>query len=307
MRSRLSCAFSISIAALACRALLCEERIDTGALGPFGVAFKTSVDSSPGVEVAGSLGDVDGDGREDLAFTLAEPDQASQLSWAFYTVYGRPRLTGEVPLGPDLTRSWQLRVTDSDPAVDWWGRSVTDFAPAGDLNGDGFGDFLLGFGLYPDYRIPGSGLALLVRGDSDLVGISRFEDLIRDERTTVFRSSSPLHQTVGLRCRVVGDFNGDGEQDFVIAARNSKLGSALDQQQGAVFLVLGGPDFPREVDLARVGDTLPGTRVEGFEEFRDDLGRAHGVQLGAEIASLGDFDGDGRADVAIVASARLPA
>jgi hypothetical protein len=291
---------------LSASGLLAEERIDVAELGEFGASWTNGLDVTYGVYGAWAVGDVDADGFGEILLQALEenPSAPQGLGWVSYLIHGQPRVTGEMILSQELRRTWQIRVTE--PPEDWLGPCVVDASPAGDVNADGYADFLLGYGLYPDKSAPGSGLVLLIHGGSDLQGVARFEDLVQASRTTVFRSTEPTYQALGWRCQTAGDFDGDGEQDFVIAAPNSRLGSALDQAQGAVFLVFGGLAFPREVDVAKVGGVLRGVRIEGFEEFRDGLGRVNGVSLGEEIAPLGDFDGDRRADLAVVASDRWP-
>ena len=57
---------------------------------------------------------------------------------------------------------------------------------------------------------------------------------------------------------------------------------------------VGVRDLPREVDVVEIGSTIPGMRIEGFEEeFPPSVNPIWGIGLGGGIAPIGDFDGDG--------------
>lgn len=133
-----SIAFAFPVAAFG------EERIDTALLGHRGVAWVSPLDFSPAIYMARGVGDVDGDGRDDFAVAFLERlHDERPVPWAVFLVYGRPRLSGDVALVPELERTWQVRGREA--TADRQSHQVFDIAPAGDVEGDGYGDFFLGY------------------------------------------------------------------------------------------------------------------------------------------------------------------
>ena len=85
-----------------------EERIGTALLGNRGVAWVSPLDVSPAIYIAQGVGDVDADGRDDFVVALLEHRyEETPVPWAVFLVYGRPRLSGDVALLPELESTWQ--------------------------------------------------------------------------------------------------------------------------------------------------------------------------------------------------------
>ncbi len=189
------------------------------------------------------LGDLDGDGFGEIA-----------LSAPFTAAGGSVQLVnGTVAMGAaPVTVSWSL----VQPSA-FNGASV---AAGGDLNGDGFDDFVFGA---PGYASGGTGAALAVYGasSSTLTG------------TDTNLSSVPGDAQFGASVAIAGDVNGDGYDDVVIGGGNAGFTS-----QGQVRVYLGGP-----TGLA----TSPAWTLTGPTGF------------GATVAAAGDLNRDGYADIAI--------
>ncbi len=140
-------------------------------------------------------------------------------------------------------------------------------AAAGDVNGDGFADALVGAPGSTDGTTPGR-VFWLVGGPG-----APFEWL-----------ELPLTGAVpgdrfGAAVAGVGDLNGDGFADVMVgapAAAVDGIGAA-----GRAFLYLGGPGGPQP------------------EPVWMAQGRGAGAQLGYALAGVGDVNGDGRPDALI--------
>jgi len=144
----------------------------------------------------------------------------------------------------------------------------TAMAGAGDLDDDGYQDFAVGApgassdeGLVYLFYGPVSGGGLLDGANVELEGASAGDEL-------------------GVSVAGAGDFDGDGVDDVIIGALGD---SGAGSSAGAAYLVYGAPSSGT---ISSVADLT----VQGEHSFD---------YLGASVAGLGDFDGDGLSDVAI--------
>ena len=145
-------------------------------------------------------------------------------------------------------------------------------AGAGDVNGDGYDDVLLGS---PSSR---SETAYVVFGGSQTAAVDLSALGARG-----FRFSGSMSSMGGA-----GDINGDGYDDLIFgdpSARNNYRWSS-----GSSYVVFGGPTT--DVDLADLGDR--GFRVDGA---------AAQDGLGSSVAGAGDVNADGVDDLLIGAPA----
>ena len=173
----------------------------------------------------------------------------------------------------DLRTEVDIRIkgTRPDPS-----RAV---ARAGDVNGDGYDDVLVGEpspAYTAGYNAAGSWY--VVFGGTT----GRIE--LADLGGRGFRIDGAASNQ-GISATGVGDVNGDGYDDVLVgdgsATNNSRLWC------GSAYLVLGGTDT-RSVDLADLGDR--GFRIDGA---------ATGDFLGSSVAGAGDVNADGYDDLLI--------
>jgi len=141
---------------------------------------------------------------------------------------------------------------------------------------DGYGEFLHNVGLaYGRDRIQD----LLLGGPNvqgGLFALKGSSSTYLDES-----SASPLLEPFqpaqfGYAAAVIGDVNGDGLQDYVVGAPSYRV-SGDPYQKGAAFVISGR--------TATVLSTIVGTAWFG--------------RFGESVAAVGDYDGDGKGDVAI--------
>ncbi|MBY0336505.1 MAG: FG-GAP-like repeat-containing protein [Acetobacteraceae bacterium] len=248
--------------------------LDLAALDPAdGVRFDgAEAGDGAGWAVAGGA-DVNGDGFADI---LVSGDQASTLG---RTANGSVSLIlgGAAPAGLDLATPGAAALTIHG-AEDFEQIGLA-LAFAGDVNGDGFADMLIGA---PD-GVAGDGLAYVVFGgptlpaEIDLAALS----------TQGFAIFGPLSETAGVGAAVAaaGDVNADGYADLLVGAPATSLNLPL---AGASYLILGGAGPFADIDLAP-----PPPEVVTFD------GGTTFAFAGQAVSAAGDMNGDGFGDIVI--------
>jgi hypothetical protein len=212
----------------------------------------------------GAAGDVTGDGIDDLI--IGAPGSGvlntSGIS-ASYVVFGTTAgFTASLDLA-SLDGSNGFRLDGVDP-FDLSGGSV---AGAGDFNGDGFDDLIIG--AYRAGDVPGAGETYVVFGTD--AGFAASFDLAALDGSNGFRlDGSGMFDGSGRSVAGVGDVNGDGFDDLIVGAPSADPGGRLQAGQSyVVFGFAGEPKTPIFGTPCR--DILTGT--DASESFHPGGGR----------------------------------
>lgn len=236
-----------------------------------------------------SAGDFNGDGMADIAFVN------NSETFVLFGKQGGPNSTGgDHPIfSPtfdhrSLDGTNGLIITSEYDGNTQFGLPVK---PAGDINGDGVGDLVLGESSYSSRAPDGvSGLAHVVFGTetpgaaievTDLTGSNGFSIAGGWYQISNFSYSGGA---LGISADGVGDINGDGIDDVIISESGASKGGITSS--GAAYVIFGSDAvgaFPAEFDET----ALDGSN--GFALFGDDADS----RLGRDVASAGDLNGDG--------------
>jgi len=201
-----------------------------------------------------AAGDVNGDGYDDVIVGAPYYTHGELNEGRSYVFYGST--TGLI-----TTEDWSM---ESDQVGAAFGSSV---AAAGDVNGDGYDDVIVGAPYYAKgemdegaaYVYYGSATGLLSR-----VGWSA--------------ESDQAYAYYGFSVAGAGDVNGDGYSDVIVGAPNYDHG---ESDEGMVFVYHGTP----------AGLSLTAAwNAEGDQAF---------AMLGMSVAGAGDVNGDGYSDVLV--------
>lgn len=218
-----------------------------------------------------TAGDVNNDGYSDFLVASKTNDDAGLNAGAAYLVYGRSTVLTSESLGGS-----------SNTVVEFTGEAASDYAgtivgPAGDVNNDGYADFLItsyqpgpGVGNGQTYLIYGQAATFASTTSLGAAGIVKF-------------TGEALNDAAGSMANGVGDVNNDSYDDFMIGA-TANDDTALNA--GAAYLIYG--------QAAPLVSANLSTAIEFAGEATADTA---GVCI-----SGGDFNNDGYSDMLISAS-----
>jgi hypothetical protein len=219
------------------------------------------------------LGDLDGDGKADIAITML-PDPQTRDPAHTYVLYGRsPRLTGTIDIPT---------IADAELVFPQAGAGF--LFGVGDTDGDGHDDFFAGAGQEVDH-VSRVGDLRLVRGQAQrMAGAVALADLPQSRFATLGDDfyTPPVAP--------LGDLDGDGIDDFALLGVPPGYPERTPDgpfTQGVFYGRHGG--FAAEVTLADADATL--------------LASTDILNSATQLAS-GDLDGDGRLDLVMTDASR---
>ncbi len=218
-----------------------------------------------GISVS-SAGDINGDGIDDLLIGAYNADPNGQSSGETYLIYGKASLSGNINLlNADVTFKGKN-------AGDHSGYSVNS---AGDINGDGIDDLLIGaYGADPNGSL--SGETYLIFGKTNLSGEINLSNADATFKGINFEDRS------GMSVSSAGDVNDDGYDDIIIAAYAADPNGL---SSGENYLIYGKSNLSGDINLSHANVTFKGKNSWDYAGFN--------------INFAGDVNGDGLDDILI--------
>ena len=191
-----------------------------------------------------SAGDVNGDGYDDIIV-------GAYGSNAAYIFYG----------GPSMDANYDVKLVGEN------GRFGYSVSSAGDVNGDGYDDVIVGADYYDDGSNTAVGAAYIFYGGPSM-------DSIYDVKMV----GENTYDNFGTEVSSAGDVNNDGYDDVIVGAYRYDNGS--NTNDGAAYIFYGGPSMDSIYDVKMVGENA-------------------GDYFGLSVSSAGDVNNDGYDDVIV--------
>ena len=243
-----------------------------------------------------NAGDVNGDGFDDLIVGASGADPNGYSSGSSYIIFGRSDF-GRVVGSPGAAVTYELANLDGSngfrldgEALDSSGSSVST---AGDINGDGFDDVIVGaWGADPNGELSGSSYVVFGKAS----GFNAAMNLSDLDGNNGFRLDGvSAYARLGLSVSNAGDVNGDGFDDVIVGAYGADPNNG--ELSGSSYVVFG--------KASGFNATMNLSVLDGSNGFRLD-GEAAGDMSGISVSNAGDVNGDGFDDVIVGAAGADP-
>ena len=247
-------------------------------------SLATAIGISYGVNTVAALGDINGDGFDDFATCHLEVNVSS--SPIRYVIFGKKDLSS-VDLGAIAAGTGGF-IINGDLTV------LSTIASAGDVNGDGLGDIILGNApLTNNERV-----SYVIFGKTNPANVDLNAVMAG---TGGFAITSPLRTDTAWSVSSAGDFNGDGLSDILIGATGSASGSSSNTStvDGKVFVIFGRTDTA-PVRISNITSGTGGFVISGPTITHTNINQSN--YTGFSISAAGDVNGDGLADIIIGAT-----
>jgi hypothetical protein len=210
-----------------------------------GARFGTSVSTA---------GDVNGDGYADVVIGAPDYTNGESGEGRVWVYHGSPATLSD-------TADWTKRSNRVDTYFGW------SVGTAGDVNGDGYADIIVGAPLWDDGQTDEGGAWVYHGSATGIVSAPAW-----------YKASDQANAQYGYSVGAAGDVNGDGYGDIIVG---SVLWDAGQTNEGGAWVYLGSSSGV--------------TSAPAWYKASDQAD----AQFGYSVGTAGDVNGDGYADVMV--------
>lgn len=243
--------------------------------------FSNTVSPSPSASWLSGIADLDGDGVADLIVGAPGDDDKAVDAGRIFVHLGATSPGTSTVVADSLT----TLIIDGVHGGDRAGAAVGSIA---DLNGDGRSEILVGAPGMENGAATDAGAAFVVWGQGAPGGVD-LADPATGSADGFAMKGEAAGDAAGSAIASITDLNGDGKAEIVVGAPGNDAGGA---DAGAAYVVWGKPSL----SLVRLGNVAAGTG--GFKI----VGEAAGDGAGRAVATVGDLNGDGKAEILVGAA-----
>jgi hypothetical protein len=250
-----------------------------------------------------AMGDFNGDGYADFAVAAPGADPSGRTdAGSVYVLFGGAS-------GIDMAKNAWLEIKGATAGDGGNYTASLTVGAAGDVNGDGVSDLLIGASVAAAPSGADGGAVYVVYGSASASALGSIDlNTINQGNTTsgLHITHDPLASTsdhLGLGAGA-GDINGDGYADIIIGAPYYDPLSPARPDAGAVFVVYGGAALGNlQVSQSTIGSSVNGFALWGANNANLGVAtvKSNDVRLGENATSVGDVNGDGIADFVVTA------
>ncbi len=253
-------------------------------------------------------GDLNGDSYDDIVVSADSDSTIDLKTGQTYIIFGRSDAEWNSFAAPTDGNFNMNNIDESSKIYSFLGNkyageSGTSISNAGDIDADGYDDFLIGAGGYgyDNSFITGNIYLLFGRSESEwstLVGddnkfnLGEIENLSSDDGVIHFVGKPENFSALSRMSEKMGDINNDGIDDLLISAKYS------DNLKGESYLFLGRSrsEWMSLTDQKNNYELINANKADEIYTF---IGRDEDDVSGQGLSTAGDVNGDGLNDIII--------